>query len=676
MLFSNKNFDKLKFSNTDFLVPLFSLFFLSLIIISIFGLKIILIDPSLNLYITEIFFFFTLYFWIKKLDTKLKAKLIIVNLLYLSSFISLFFLTIIEINSQFQFVSLSNYRFDSFLKILFFFSIIMSLLFSNKERDLFHQINNNDIDQQANNGRKKKFIATSFLQKIPYYKLSLVISILLFILVRLFVLTNYDGSYSDEYYHTTSGIEYINSAKFAEIYTGEEYARESYYSLIVGGFILALGKASIVVKLVPFAFGVINLMLLIFIAHKIYKKRPLILLLIYTYTFFPLVLFNHFYSRFYVVLEFIILLITAFFCLYKKDGKYRYIYGILFINILFLYFYKGATSNLINAFSLFLLISDQALHNSKFYLSLYYKFKRVIQFALVPLLLFTLLSFNYIEGSFKELLFGKLKYANSSLNYTEFFFSTNFILTASVLISSFYVARSNNKLIKPIFISFILMTTLHLISNPDSHTLRAIFYLMPLYLLFSFYILNINIKNFEGKTSTLIYSGTVLFMIFIGMTVIKNYPQNFFQHPYIHSEIMYYDNSVYKVIKDKCFDAKIITANRPEILQFFNIRSDYYLNTQYANTDWVISDPESKYSRFDSSTNSFFYNYTNTPVITQLQHLETILNENNQVCLLTGFMPYDWIDKSTREYIVNNLILQHTGVSSTQRNALRLYTKF
>jgi hypothetical protein len=482
----------------------------------------------------------------------------------------------------------------------------------------------------------------------------------------------FNGSYSDEYYHITSGLEFVKSGHFAEIYSGSVYDREGYFSIIVGITLKMFGEKIFVAKLIPALIGVINLILLIYVASKIFKKKHQIVFLVMGYTSLPWTILNHFYVRFYVFLELIILFIVSLFLYDKTHYKIRGRIIIILINIVFLIFYRGASSNLINAFSIVLLLSDFLTTNK---LILLKKIKECTSFIkknysplimlILPVIFAILLAGNFVVSNLRELLFGTLKYANNDTNYYVFFFSLNFIPTAMVFFSSVFILMSKGEkelLVKPILLSFLTLFSLHLISNPASHTIRAIFYLMPLYLLFTFYVLALINKKVAA-----------FLIILIGLTIYGNYPTNFFKYPYINGEIMYYGNEVYSVIKKECANSIIITANRPDILLFYGIKSDFYLNTEYSNSDWVNNDPESKYSFLDSSTNSFYYTYTKTPVLKSEKDLEGLIDQHQNFCLITGLMPFSWIDENTRNFIQSKFTLKFKDLSSTEKNAPSLY---
>lgn len=656
-----------------FLIPFFTT--LSIILLFIFQSNLFIGKTNISsiLYFGIIFSFISIFIWYKDLErTNLYRRYIdiICSVLFISSL-----LTITIQNFIFQFIKINYLNSTEALTLVQIIFIFTGFI-------VFYNNNNNNptTNNPTNSKVAKKTIFEHVLSLIKsnktIYFLLLIISICIFITIKLYMVFTYNGSFSDEYYHITSGLEFIHTGHFAEIYTGERYTRESYFSVLVGLSLIIFGKTLFAAKLVPLFIGIVNLFLLIYIASKLFIQKYSVILLILSYSFFPWVIFDHFYVRFYVFLEFIILLITALFIKYIQNKQRKYLYIIFLINILFLIFYRGASSNLINAFSFSLLFSNIIFMHIKEVYQKIFLFKKFLYYGIFLIFCTLYLSSNFILNSFNELFYGQLKYANSDLNYYKFFFSLNFILTALVFFSLSHIFRSKNAILKSLFLAFVGLATLHFFSNPDSQTIRAIFYLMPLYLLFSIYFSTF-VFSIKNEIFGFKYIISALLLLNVTITVLKNYPPNFFSFPYIHTEIMYYDSSIYPVVNEKCALGTIITANRPDILEFYNLHSSYYLNTQYNIEDWVENDPESKYSFYNEETKTFYYTNTKTPVIFNVAELSNIVNalSGRPVCIVTGLMPYAWIDQTTRDYINTNFILIYEGISSTEKNALRLYIK-
>ena len=163
-----------------------------------------------------------------------------------------------------------------------------------------------------------------------------------------------------------------------------------------------------------------------------------------------------------------------------------------------------------------------------------------------------------------------------------------------------------------------------------------------------------------------------LFIAFLVITIVSNYPPYFIKSPAIDAEVNYIDNSVYGDAEQICNNSLIITSGRPAVSIFFDVIPDYYLNTEYSEENWK-SDAEYSLAFYDSNNMTYYDSTTKIPLIISLQNFNDIFAKNSRICYISGGLPYPWVNQKTREFIEKNFMLYKEYTSNIDATKMRLY---
>lgn len=125
---------------------------------------------------------------------------------------------------------------------------------------------------------------------------------LLFLALRVLPVAS-GGSFIDEYLHLFSGQSILAGDGPARFYRGEHYLRGLHMSLWSGAWMAALGPKLWVARLAPLSLACVGLWLMYRIAWRALATAVARLTALGLYALGPLVVFNHFYIRMYVVYE-------------------------------------------------------------------------------------------------------------------------------------------------------------------------------------------------------------------------------------------------------------------------------------------------------------------------------------------------------------------------------------
>lgn len=490
-----------------------------------------------------------------------------------------------------------------------------------------------------------------------------------FIAIKIGMILTYNGSYLDEYYHLLSGVEIFKQGHLATFTTDGAYLRGFFTSLLTGLFLRVFGQSILIAKIVPAMLGILNFILLYLISKKVLPNRKYILLLLSIYTLNPWVIFNHFYIRFYVFYEFFLLSsILLFFKLIDAIKNKKRVLG--YLSLIFLVNILNLLSNdlemylilLVNLlFSGYVLLSYTPIR--KFLLEK--KIKYLLWGLLIALAIFSFFVFN---GPIKV---NQLVGGASGLNpqqtstFDGFFFSLNIFFTVFLFLSIIAVKKIRS-VEGVLIVCAILLFFIHLVSGNDLQLIRVIFYFLPVYFLISIYSIS------KASFSKMFF---ILVLIFTIFAIYNNYPTNFFNAPYVPSEIRYMDNGVYTDATHLCSDHIILVASRPGIAIFYGISPTYYINTNYEIPSW-LNNPESKYASYNPTKNQFVEVYSKIPVLTNLSEVTNIYNSNSKVCYIGGGLPPRWVDDTIKQFAYTQSSLHYTGyLASDDTFRMYLYVK-
>jgi len=436
----------------------------------------------------------------------------------------------------------------------------------------------------------------------------------------------------------------------------------------------------VALKMIPASLGIVNFFLLYAVSRRInMSKWPSIILMI-VYTISPWVIFNHLYIRMYVFYEFFILLVLNIFLYalsqFKKDKVLQA--NIAFIVIAIVDVIAYLFSNDLGSLAIVIFTGSLFLYFSFFIAPNINSHNQLVNRIFKAKVLYKILFFTIVISPFVILfqvpymvlsVFSQtIKYTTpADLKYANLFLNLNFAFTI-LFIASTKRLFTNNKNIylgSAIFGSSVLFF-MH-IASPDSIQLtRGILYFLPL-----FYMVAISYLSYI-KSNYINYFLIAILLI----TVIGNYPTNFLLHPYIPKEVTYIDDYAYVGARALCNGKIIITSSRPGILLFFGIKPDFYVNTKYNDRVWVASDEESSLAYFSTTTGMFFDTYSDTPIIKNVEEFRTIYNTYQNICYITGALPYSWINNDVRSFIDENFIEEDKKYRTNETSVnMKLYLK-
>jgi len=417
-----------------------------------------------------------------------------------------------------------------------------------------------------------------FLIRLPYkfmkwgykegwaFSIPFVLIAIIFIGIKIGMPIVYTGSYVDEYNHIMSGMEFFDKGHFAEVYHGSYYMRGAYVSFLVGLFMYLFGQTIFVAKMLPATIGIINFFLLYAISRKLIKRKPYILLLMLIYTISPWIIFNHFYIRMFVFYELFLLSITLVSLklievIRKRDKNKIWIYSGIFIIINFINYFFSYDSG---KYLIFLFSGLFALYLYLFEIK-FSKRKKFILLVLGVIILFFLFDVSSKVGF---LIDADLQFTSpDNLKYDYYFFNLNLIFSI-LFISSIALIRKMKS--KEFFIisSFLLLFLVHMVSSKDLQLLRGIMYLFPAYYMLSvFSISRIGMK----KLSILLVTLMLL------VVLINNYPDDYWDGPYIEEEAFYIDyEKAYKYISEKNNGDMIIVSDSAGYSGLFHTSNEIY----------------------------------------------------------------------------------------------------
>jgi hypothetical protein len=496
------------------------------------------------------------------------------------------------------------------------------------------------------------------------FSISLFLIALIFIIIKAGMPLIFTGSYIDEYFHISSGIEIFKSGSFPEIYPGSYYSRGALVSFFVGFFIFLFGKNIFVAKMVPASIGIINFFLLYLISRKFFIKKHYVLLLMLIYTFSYPVILNHFYIRFYVFYE-LFFLLNIFFIInfvnsLKNENNYKLLVNIIFIltvNI-FGYFlikdigYWIILVFILTAFACIYLFNTIKNSNKFKFFGRLLNIKK--KYKIIALIVLGTISGIFLNIKTKIIFLisspdGNPLFSQNSFSYNDFFFKTNLILTMLFLLglleAIFYLIINKKQKIKLypcISLGALILFILHFFSSNSLQTLRNIVYFLPL-----IYLISINYLS-KIKLNNLL---KIIIVALLFISLYCSYSNDFFDNPSFPRGAAYFGGEIYEDVNSICRDKLIITSHFPHVLNFYGITPDYGLqNIGYENERNIV---------FDKNFSGYHYVYPkNIEVITSLEQLKEIFNSHSRICYIERSLVNNArVDREIQDFIKNNFQL-------------------
>ncbi len=512
-------------------------------------------------------------------------------------------------------------------------------------RELIHYFAENTLENVKNN-----------------IDIRIIVIFIIYVLISVFVLVHYNGSYIDEYLHIFSGKELLTTGHLASIYDQVPYTRGWYVSLAAGIMYKLFGYNLLAFKFIPLVIGIICWYLLYEIAKHIFKTKPVnVIFTMIVYSFSYLILLNHFYLRFYVFYELFILLsafawlkVFIYFNANKNKKLALLIVGLTIFNLVVYFGDKDGGRISISFFNLIFYISFLISFYRKFIETTTIRFikqnVKVITIALtigvvlVMLFLFSFLgfirAFNDIFSSPAQISDTARLYLYDNLFYQDYFALTVFFIIG--VVGSIVLGFKNKipKYLRTLTLAVGLLFVAHLSFSPSLQITRGVIYLLPLYFLIA--VLG---SSFITKKRFAI----ILSFLVIGANLINQYPQNFINNLSIPNEVNYMDYSrAYSTLQTLCKDRIIYNATASAFISdFYGVKSNYvlyqsiYLDAQYTGSLFY----------FDESINQFKTNYLDLVVARSSTSIINDLSLNNKICVVVvPFYYWEFISKT--DYVI------------------------
>lgn len=492
-----------------------------------------------------------------------------------------------------------------------------------------------------------------------------IIIFILFIVITTLLPYFYNGTYIDEYTHITSAKYLTGYGHLPEISDGTAYIRGIGFTLLVSFLFFILPESIYVAKLAPAIFGIGSFICLFFIGRILLKPKQLFFLLL-IYSLSLGVILNHFYIRFYAMYEFFILLSSALF-LYgfftnKQRTKTSFLFFILFNTLIYLLSNDNGAYMIIGFnlvyYSLYLL-KEYNFELKKLWRNIYKSKSRIVIFF--SILLFILLTILFKFG-FVDKIVAIFSYSNETLfpsnlwGYKKIFFTDTPILglfVAIPLVQIIINIRKDSFLKKitseeMLYLSFLAIFFIHLISSKDIQLFRGIFYLLPFFYLFAIYGISKVFKEFSIQ----------FYVVSLSIvSLLAQYPANFFSNLTIPKESVYIGSELYSEVKSHCADALIISSQYPYVLEFYSISIDFFHQEKtdgYIGTGSLIIDEKGK----------IITSLTKTPTITTLQQFKEIISKPNKICYIERSpVVRVWLNEDTIKFIENDFKLVSSDIN-------------
>ena len=463
---------------------------------------------------------------------------------------------------------------------------------------------------------------------------------LFYIVLTVGIALHYHGSYIDEYLNVISGLHFFSTGRFAQFTPGVAYYRGALISLLVGLEQIVFGPSLTGAKSIPAIIGLINFVLLFLIARRTLRRETIPLLLV-GYALSPLVLVNHFYIRFFVLYECVLLVLTYLFLRIQRTIPFRRllligacigaaVIGTLDLGVYFAIFPAVATVGLL------FLFEPEALGLRLHYLV---RIGTVLLLLLVGSIVFDLPLRVWMV--FFDTLASPPKFG---FNYVWYFLEVGLPVTLFFFFGIALLVREKRERSERIalyyFVSVLVLFLLHLISSKNIQVIRAVLYFLPLYYLVAY-------KGLEYFKPSALYP---IFALLMFISIFSGYSPSLIASPHIPYEVNYIDDTAFAQAKSLCSQRLVITSGRPEILQYWGIHVDAFYFPRYHSPDPANDIPD-----FDrmlvADGGSLRYSLTGTPVLTTLPELEDFTAKKSY-CFLDGFgLPNAWVDSEARQYL-------------------------
>jgi hypothetical protein len=486
------------------------------------------------------------------------------------------------------------------------------------------------------------------------YSAGLILIISLFVGIRFISPLIYQTNVPDEFFHMASAKSLLETGEFAHIYQDGEYKRGALVSILNYITFSLFGISFYSAKLVPILLSLVNLAFIIKIVQKINFNKNIFLLFMLSYTLNPITIFNHYTIRMYILYEtFIILLVYLLLNIntFIKKSAFRkanyYIAGVLVLNYLnWFWMYDTGKfvlplSTFLGFLSIFVLNLNFSMYifqnRSCFLAKFFSKLRNRMVVSGLILTMAILINISKIRS-----IANATHFPPTPFDFWNLFFEYWLLLTIFTTMSFIIILFKKNESVKIVAPVLFALISLHLYSSLEIHHWRTIAYLIPIYLIISFYGINelyTSIKSNSTHMPTIIYLFLVLLIVSSAYTSIV--PKNYSETGPTIPEYNYFPFQTNMVATSEFvnnnFDDSYIII---ESIRGYNLPSPkiYDIPINY-KLDLKQSD---KLDKNGLQTSMYIDNsglikpiYMNTTVITSEEMLTKIIKENKTVIILS-----------------------------------------
>lgn len=503
------------------------------------------------------------------------------------------------------------------------------------------------------------------------YTCCIVAVFILFLAVR-FSMFRYTGNYPDEYSHILSGIHLFKHGTLPKLvrYTETwQYTRGMHISFLVGVFTSLFGKTLTVAKLVPIFLGSLNFLMMANISKKTIYRKEIRIVFLLIFAFFALIIFNHFYIRGYIFLEFSLILLVYLaihLSYFIKNNNYTKSTAIFLLMLIVSFIYYAYTNDrseiiiplalILTLLSIYITYFPSKIHNIRRFIG------KVHSSTLTYIIIFIIavLAIAYFASSYPRflaklsfLLHGTTNTESAHIDFYHFFADINLLFSLFLILS---VGISLLKKDRPKLLLLGIITpllALHGISSEDLQIMRGMLYILPLYLICALFTLDYLVHITKKKRLLFLTIALLLFM----PTLSNNYNKVFSRgYPRIPSEIGYHEYSKqYEFLNNNLHNYVVFNAQySSQKSLFYAFDYDYKLN---------FNNKLSNHYRHYSTNNNIEQLYTDTPLITEFNHLKNIVRSAPKACVvLKPFSKSAFLGESAYEFITRNMILVSKGI--------------
>jgi len=478
-----------------------------------------------------------------------------------------------------------------------------------------------------------------------WYSFGLILIVFLFILIRVGSPIIYQTNVPDEFYHMAVAKSLVENGNFAQIYDHGPYMRGALISLLTALSFMVFGINFYSAKLVPIVLAFLSFFIIKQIFNLLKTNKNIQLLFFILYTFNPLIIFNHYTLRMYILYEiFFIIIVFLFIDLninLRNQNYLKSIFSIIaicminFLNFFYMYDtgkYTTVLATIVGCLCIFI-YRDEWIKLFEKKLSFFKTLNILsIRYVIVSIALILIGIFGYddILG-----IMGKKHFTPTEWDFYNLFFEYFRILTIFAvlgIIVSFLMNKKNEIMIGLIMI---ILITIHLISSLEIHHWRSIAYLTPIFLIFTAigisYILQL---KFNKIFKTIFF---ILTFVMIGISYSSIVPNDYFKigptipevySTYLQANTLAASNFIANKFNEEYIFVESIRGSDLPSPKIFNIPIDYKLDLRQSERGL----DNAMYVDVDGKGRPI---YMNTKVITEINYLENLIDNNNVVFIVS-----------------------------------------